>query len=174
MCERLSHSRFLRARPKFWCSIRPSWISERGQGRSEALRLVRLVFRGLTRRGSKILVVYHRILAVPDTRRDANILRDAVDARAFLREKVDMVISGHHHIPCVWSIFGFRIASKLAQPRAYGCGGGCPRPITSSSSWDGGGCDLACANSGKGEGKPPAPSRKRPSPAGSFPNSTAP
>ncbi len=66
-------------------------------------------FRGWDR-GPKILVVHHHILAVPGTGRDRNNLRDAGDVMAILRElEVDMVLSGHRHVPYVWSISGVRI-----------------------------------------------------------------
>jgi len=66
-------------------------------------------FRGWDR-GPKILVIHHHILAVPGTGRDVNNLRDAGDVMAILREvKVDMVLSGHRHVPYVWSISGVRI-----------------------------------------------------------------
>ncbi len=61
-------------------------------------------------RGPKILMVHHHILAVPGTGRDRNNLRDSGDVMALLRElKVDMVLSGHRHVPYVWSISGVRI-----------------------------------------------------------------
>lgn len=61
-------------------------------------------------RGPKILMIHHHILAVPGTGRDVNILRDAGDVMAILRElKVDLVLSGHRHVPYVWSISGVRI-----------------------------------------------------------------
>ena len=57
-----------------------------------------------------ILINHHHILAVPGTGRDVNNLRDAGDVMAILRElKVDMVLSGHRHVPYVWSISGVRI-----------------------------------------------------------------
>ena len=60
--------------------------------------------------GPKILIVHHHILAVPGTGRDVNILLDAGDVMAMLRELgVDMVLSGHRHVPYVWSISGVRI-----------------------------------------------------------------
>jgi Icc protein len=61
-------------------------------------------------RGPKIVIVHHHILAVPGTGRDVNNLRDAGDVMANFRElKVDMVLSGHRHVPYVWSISGVRI-----------------------------------------------------------------
>lgn len=66
-------------------------------------------FRGWDR-GPRILVVHHHILAVPGTGRDVNNLRDAGDVMAILKElRVDMVLSGHRHVPYVWSISGVRI-----------------------------------------------------------------
>ena len=66
-------------------------------------------FRGWDK-GPKILLVHHHILAVPGTGRDVNNLRDAGDVMAILRElRVDMVLSGHRHVPYVWSISGVRI-----------------------------------------------------------------
>ena len=61
-------------------------------------------------RGPKILMIHHHILAVPGTGRDVNILQDSGDVMAILRElRVDMVLSGHRHVPYVWSISGVRI-----------------------------------------------------------------
>src|SRR3954462_6014551 len=66
-------------------------------------------FRGWDR-GPKILMIHHHILAVPGTGRDVNILRDAGDVMAILRELgVDLVLSGHRHVPYVWSISGVRV-----------------------------------------------------------------
>jgi Icc protein len=66
-------------------------------------------FRGWDQ-GPRILMIHHHILAVPGTGRDVNNLRDAGDVMAILRElKVDMVLSGHRHVPYVWSISGVRI-----------------------------------------------------------------
>jgi Icc protein len=60
--------------------------------------------------GPRIIVIHHHILAVPGTGRDVNNLRDAGDVMAILRElKVDLVLSGHRHVPYVWSISGVRV-----------------------------------------------------------------
>src|SRR5215203_5329919 len=60
--------------------------------------------------GPRILMIHHHILAVPGTGRDVNNLRDAGDVMAILRElHVDIVLSGHRHVPYVWSISGVRI-----------------------------------------------------------------
>ena len=66
-------------------------------------------FRGWDK-GPKILLIHHHLLAVPGTGRDSNILRDAGDVMALLREvEVDLVLSGHRHVPYIWSISGVRI-----------------------------------------------------------------
>ena len=63
-------------------------------------------FRGWDR-GPRILMIHHHILAVPGTGRDVNNLRDAGDVMAILRElKVDMVLSGHRHVPYVEHLGG--------------------------------------------------------------------
>ncbi len=60
--------------------------------------------------GPRIVVLHHHILAVPGTGRDVNNLRDAGDVMAILRElEVDLVLSGHRHVPYVWSISGVRV-----------------------------------------------------------------
>ena len=47
---------------------------------------------------------------MPGTGRDVNNLRDAGDFMAILRElEVDLVLSGHRHVPYVWSISGVRV-----------------------------------------------------------------
>ena len=54
--------------------------------------------------------MHHHILAVPGTGRDVNNLRDAGDVMAILRELgVELVLSGHRHVPYVWSISGVRV-----------------------------------------------------------------
>ncbi len=56
-------------------------------------------------RGPKILVVHHHLLDVPGTGRNRNALRDAGDILAILRDlKVNLVLSGHRHVPYVFDI----------------------------------------------------------------------
>lgn len=60
--------------------------------------------------GPRIVLIHHHLLAVPGTGRDVNNLRDAGDVMAVLRElDVDLVLSGHRHVPYVWSISGVRV-----------------------------------------------------------------
>ncbi len=57
-------------------------------------------------RGPKILVVHHHLLDVPGTGRNRNVLRDAGDILAILRElEVNLVLAGHRHVPYVFSLF---------------------------------------------------------------------
>jgi Icc protein len=58
-------------------------------------------FRGWDR-GPKIMLVHHHLLDLPGTGRNRNILGDAGEILAIVRElEVDMVLSGHRHVPYV-------------------------------------------------------------------------
>lgn len=62
-------------------------------------------FRGWER-GPKILIIHHHLLDVPGTGRNRNVLRDAGDILAILRElEVNLVLAGHRHVPYVFSFF---------------------------------------------------------------------
>lgn len=77
-------------------------------------------------RGPKILVVHHHILAVPGTGRDTNILRDAGDVVAVLRDVgVDFVLAGHRHVPYFWDLSGVRVvhSGTAASERLRGTTG---------------------------------------------------
>ncbi len=55
----------------------------------------------------RILVIHHHLVAVPGTGRERNQLLDAGDVLALLRDQcVDLVLSGHRHVPHVWPIAG--------------------------------------------------------------------
>jgi len=63
--------------------------------------------------GPKVVVVHHHLLDIPGTGRDRNILRDAGDLMALLRELgVDLVLSGHRHVPYVWAVSGMLIVNS--------------------------------------------------------------
>src|SRR5919112_4608405 len=109
-------------------------------------------FRGWDR-GPKILVVHHHILAVPGTGRDANILRDGGDVMAILRElRVDMVLSGHRHVPYVWSISGVRIvhSGTASSMRVRGT----MPPSYNVIEFDSERVKITLREPGKGEGEP--------------------
>jgi Icc protein len=51
----------------------------------------------------KVFVLHHHLVPVPGTGRERNTVWDAGDVLALLTElKVDMVLSGHKHVPHVW------------------------------------------------------------------------
>lgn len=51
----------------------------------------------------RIFVLHHHLVSVPGTGRERNIVWDAGDVLALLTElKVDLVLSGHKHVPNVW------------------------------------------------------------------------
>ena len=53
----------------------------------------------------RIFVLHHHLVSVPGTGRERNIVWDAGDLLALLTElKVDLVLSGHKHVPNVWQI----------------------------------------------------------------------
>jgi 3',5'-cyclic AMP phosphodiesterase CpdA len=109
-------------------------------------------FRGWDR-GPKILMIHHHILAVPGTGRDVNILRDAGDVMAILRELgVDMVLSGHRHVPYVWSISGVRIvhSGTVSSMRVRGT----MPPSYNLIEFDSEKVEITLREPGKGEGEP--------------------
>lgn len=51
----------------------------------------------------KVFVLHHHLVPVPGTGRERNTVWDAGDVLALLSElKVDMVLSGHKHVPHLW------------------------------------------------------------------------
>ena len=109
-------------------------------------------FRGWDR-GPKILMIHHHILAVPGTGRDVNILRDAGDVMAILRElEVDMVLAGHRHVPYVWSIAGVRIvhSGTASSMRVRGT----MPPSYNVIEFDSEKVTITLREPGKGEGQP--------------------
>ena len=112
-------------------------------------------------RGPRILIVHHHILAVPGTGRDTNNLRDAGDVMAILREVgVDMVLSGHRHVPYVWSIAGVRIvhSGTASSMRVRGA----MPPSYNVIEFDSDSVDITLKEPGKGkEGEEPLASFAR-------------
>ena len=117
-------------------------------------------FRGWDK-GPKILVIHHHILAVPGTGRDVNILRDAGDVMAILRElEVDMVLSGHRHVPYVWSISGVRIvhSGTASSMRVRGT----MPPSYNIIEYDSEKVEITLKEPGKDEGEPLASFSREP------------
>jgi 3',5'-cyclic AMP phosphodiesterase CpdA len=57
--------------------------------------------------GLRIFVCHHHLVPVPGTGRERNQVLDAGDVLALLRQcGVDLVLSGHRHVPYVWPIAG--------------------------------------------------------------------
>lgn len=55
----------------------------------------------------RVFVCHHHLVPVPGTGRERNQVLDAGDVLALLREcGVDLVVSGHRHVPYVWPIAG--------------------------------------------------------------------
>ena len=52
-----------------------------------------------------IIVLHHHIISVPKTGRERNVLADAGDIlQTLTKNNVDLVISGHKHVPYVWKL----------------------------------------------------------------------
>ncbi|MHB9020162.1 MAG: metallophosphoesterase family protein [Minisyncoccota bacterium] len=61
----------------------------------------------------KIFVLHHHLISVPGTGRERNIVLDAGDVLATLLDcRVDMTLSGHKHVPYVWSLQGMQIVTS--------------------------------------------------------------
>ncbi len=55
----------------------------------------------------RVFVCHHHLVPVPGTGRERNQVRDAGDVLSLLRQhSVDLVLSGHRHVPYVWPIAG--------------------------------------------------------------------
>jgi len=58
----------------------------------------------------RVFVCHHHLMPVPRTGRERNQVLDAGDVLALLRQlRVDLVLSGHRHVPYVWPVAGMFI-----------------------------------------------------------------
>ena len=58
----------------------------------------------------KILVMHHHVISVPNSGREMNILQDAGDVlKMATKAGVDLILSGHKHIPWLWNLEGMQI-----------------------------------------------------------------
>jgi 3',5'-cyclic-AMP phosphodiesterase len=58
----------------------------------------------------RVFVCHHHLMPVPGTGRERNQVLDAGDVLALLRRgSVDLVLSGHRHVPYVWPLAGMLI-----------------------------------------------------------------
>jgi Icc protein len=61
----------------------------------------------------KIFVLHHHLVSIPGTGRERNIITDAGDVLAVLTGLgVDIVLSGHKHVPFFWGLNGVLIANS--------------------------------------------------------------
>ncbi len=62
--------------------------------------------------GLRVFVLHHHILPVPDTGRERNVCYDAGDViKLLLRSGVDLVLSGHKHVPHAWNLNGLTVTT---------------------------------------------------------------
>ncbi len=60
-----------------------------------------------------MIVVHHHLLDIPGTGCDRNILLDAGELLALLRELgVNLILSGHRHVPYVWGVSGMLVINS--------------------------------------------------------------
>jgi 3',5'-cyclic-AMP phosphodiesterase len=76
----------------------------------------------------RIFVLHHHLLPIPGTGRERNIVNDAGDALECLqRARVDLVLSGHKHVPYAWRLEDLFIvnAGTVSSSRLRGNGRPC-------------------------------------------------
>jgi predicted phosphodiesterase len=61
----------------------------------------------------KIVAVHHHLISIPGTGRERNIVHDAGDLLLTLtRLDVDLILSGHKHVPFFWGLNGMLICNS--------------------------------------------------------------
>jgi 3',5'-cyclic-AMP phosphodiesterase len=61
----------------------------------------------------KIFAIHHHLVSIPGTGRERNIITDAGDVLAELsRMDVDVVLSGHKHVPFFWAVNGMLVCNS--------------------------------------------------------------
>jgi 3',5'-cyclic AMP phosphodiesterase CpdA len=61
----------------------------------------------------KIFVIHHHLVSIPGTGRERNIITDAGDVLAELTQlDIDVVMSGHKHVPFFWGVNGMLICNS--------------------------------------------------------------
>jgi len=71
----------------------------------------------------KIFAIHHHVVPIPGTGRERNIITDAGDLLAHLTQlDIDIVLSGHKHVPFFWGLNGILIcnSSTAATKRVRG------------------------------------------------------
>ena len=61
----------------------------------------------------KIVTVHHHLVGIPGTGRERNIVLDAADVLLTLTDlDIDLVLSGHKHVPFFWGVNGLLICNS--------------------------------------------------------------
>ena len=61
----------------------------------------------------KIFLIHHHLVPIPGTGRERNIITDSGDLLAQLTEMdVDIVLSGHKHVPFFWGLNGILVCNS--------------------------------------------------------------
>ncbi|MDQ4144124.1 MAG: metallophosphoesterase [Actinomycetota bacterium] len=61
----------------------------------------------------KIFVIHHHLVPIPGTGRERNIILDAGDVLAILTQlDIDVVLSGHKHVPYFWGVNGMLLCNS--------------------------------------------------------------
>ena len=61
----------------------------------------------------KIFAIHHHLVSIPGTGRERNIITDAGDVLAELtRLDIDVVVSGHKHVPFFWGVNGVLVCNS--------------------------------------------------------------
>ncbi|MCA1709878.1 MAG: metallophosphoesterase, partial [Actinobacteria bacterium] len=61
----------------------------------------------------KIFVIHHHLVPIPGTGRERNIILDAGDVLAVLTQlDIDVVLSGHKHVPYFWGLNGMLLCNS--------------------------------------------------------------
>lgn len=61
----------------------------------------------------KIFAIHHHLVSIPGTGRERNIVLDAGDLLAHLSSlDIDLIVSGHKHVPFFWGINGILLANS--------------------------------------------------------------
>ncbi len=78
--------------------VRHGWVAEGLEGGEDIFRVVML---------------HHHLVPVPNTGREVNVTRDAGDVLETLAaSRVDLVLSGHKHVPYVWWVNGLAVVTS--------------------------------------------------------------
>src|SRR5207248_2291977 len=99
----------------------------------------------------RIVTVHHHLVGIPGTGRERNIVLDAADVLLTLTDlDIDLVLSGHKHVPFFWVVNGLLICnSGTAVTRRVRAGAPSSRPMTQYSA-QGEICITPCCRRRKG------------------------